>query len=124
MNISRKLVACVAVLAALAAGSIAVAAVPDAGGVIHTCWSPSKGTWHPIDTAAGQSCKATETPINIKQKPGIGPLTEVAASTAEDSTNVKKVSVKCPSGKVKVSGGAAVYAADSTPVALTRVDPS
>lgn len=64
-----------AVVATALAGTVAWAAIPDAGGVIHTCYSKSQGTWRPIDFAS-EKCKAGETQLDFNQqgiKGDIGP---------------------------------------------------
>ena len=56
-----------AVAATVLAGGIAWAAIPDAGGVIHTCYSQSTGTWRPIDYPAVK-CKSGETQLDFNQR--------------------------------------------------------
>jgi hypothetical protein len=57
------------------AGGIAYATIPDTGGVIHTCYSQSTGTWRPIDTQTNppQKCKSGETQLDFNQKGPQGP---------------------------------------------------
>jgi len=64
----RVLLAAGALLAL--AGGIAYAKIPDSGGVIHTCYSQSLGTWRPIDTETNppQRCKSSETQLDFNQK--------------------------------------------------------
>jgi hypothetical protein len=54
----------------MAAGGLAYAAIPDAGGVIHSCYTKSSGAWRVIDTALGQSCKANEAALDLYSKGG------------------------------------------------------
>src|SRR5262245_12452057 len=66
-----KLAAITAALAAIAAGSVAFAAVPDGNGVIHGCYG-KPGTTHAgylraIDTAQGMSCASSENPLDWNQ---------------------------------------------------------
>lgn len=49
-------------------GGLAYAAIPDAGGVIHSCYTKSSGAWRVIDTDAGQSCKSNESPLDLYSK--------------------------------------------------------
>ena len=56
-----------AVVATALAGTVAWAAIPDAGGVVHTCYSKGQGTWRPIDFPA-ESCRAGETQLDVNQK--------------------------------------------------------
>lgn len=64
---ARWLVA-VVVLTAVVTGGIAYAAIPDAGGVIRSCYTKSSGAWRVIDTDAGQSCKANEAALDLYSK--------------------------------------------------------
>jgi hypothetical protein len=66
----------VAILAGalVATGGLAYAAVPDAGGVIHACYTKSSGGLRVIDTALGQSCKANEAAIDVYSKGGADAL--------------------------------------------------
>lgn len=52
-------------VAMAAAGSAAWAAIPDGGGVIHSC--VKNGAIRIIDTDAGQACKAAELPLQWNQ---------------------------------------------------------
>jgi hypothetical protein len=63
-------VAAVAIAALVAAGSIAYAAIPDTGGVIHTCYTKSSGAWRVIDTGLGQNCKGNEAALDLYSKGG------------------------------------------------------
>jgi hypothetical protein len=65
----RWLVAILAV-AVVATGGLAYAAIPDSGGVIHTCYTKSSGAWRVIDTALGQTCKANEAALDVYSKGG------------------------------------------------------
>jgi hypothetical protein len=53
-------------------GAIASASVPDSDGVIHSCYSQAKGTWHPIDSP-NQSCGKGETELAWNQTGPQGP---------------------------------------------------
>jgi Chaperone of endosialidase len=50
-------------------GGDAFASIPDSAGVIHTCFSGSKGTWRPIDSPT-QKCNSGEQLLNIYEKAG------------------------------------------------------
>lgn len=56
-----------AVVATALAGSVAWAAIPDAGLVIHTCYSKAQGTWRPIDYPT-ETCRGGETQLDFNQK--------------------------------------------------------
>jgi hypothetical protein len=47
--------------------AVALAAIPDSGGVIHSCYKSKNGNMHVIDTAAGGHCTAQETALNWNQ---------------------------------------------------------
>ncbi len=64
---ARWLIAAV-VLTAVVTGGIAYAAIPDAGGVIHSCYTKSSGAWRVIDTGAGQTCKSNEAALDLYSK--------------------------------------------------------
>lgn len=49
------------------AGGIAVAAIPDDGGVINACYAKSSGALRVIDPAAGQICRAKELALTWSQ---------------------------------------------------------
>ncbi|HEX2427472.1 MAG TPA: hypothetical protein VHI53_06060 [Gaiellaceae bacterium] len=67
LSCRRGLVAILAV-ALVATGGLAYAAIPDAGGVIHTCYTKSSGAWRVIDTDAGQACKSNEAALALYSK--------------------------------------------------------
>jgi hypothetical protein len=54
----------------MAAGGLAHAAIPDAGGVIHTCYTKSSGAWRVIDTDAGQLCTSRQSALDVYSKSG------------------------------------------------------
>jgi hypothetical protein len=60
----------VAMLAAavIVTSGLAYAAIPDAGGVIHSCYTKSSGAWRVIDTDAGQACKSNEAALDLYSK--------------------------------------------------------
>ncbi len=62
----------VAILAGalVATGGLAYAVIPDAGGVIHTCYTKSSGAWRVIDTGLGQTCKSNEAALDLYSKGG------------------------------------------------------
>ncbi|HJR95351.1 MAG TPA: hypothetical protein VJ807_07920 [Gaiellaceae bacterium] len=69
----RGLVAILAV-AFVVTGGLAYAAIPDAGGVIHTCYTKSSGAWRVIDTSLGQTCKSNEAALDLYSKGGADAL--------------------------------------------------
>ena len=70
MHISKKLIAILAVLGAVAVGSAAYAAIPD-NGTIHACYMKNGGTLRVADLPG--SCKATETSLDWSQNGTPGP---------------------------------------------------
>ena len=65
-------------------GSIAYAVIPDAGGVIHTCFGNGAATWRPIDYPT-QQCKSGETLLDIYSKGGADSLFLTKTGKAADS---------------------------------------
>jgi hypothetical protein len=63
----RGIIAIIAVVL-VATGGLAYAAIPDAGGVINTCYTKSSGAWRVIDTDTGQTCKSNEAPLGLYSK--------------------------------------------------------
>lgn len=63
-----------AAAALMAAGGLAYAAIPDAGGVIHSCYTKSSGAWRVIDTGLGQTCKSNEAALDLYSKGGADAL--------------------------------------------------
>lgn len=53
--------------ATLAAGGVALAAIPDAAGVIHGCYQNTNGDLRVIDSSTGSGCKTSETAIQWSQ---------------------------------------------------------
>jgi hypothetical protein len=74
------------------AGGVAYATIPDGGGVIHTCYSQSLGTWRPIDYPT-QKCKSGETSLDLNQK---GPKGDPGPQGPQGTTG--------PAGKDGVAG--------------------
>jgi hypothetical protein len=58
---------------ALIASGIAYASIPDANGVVHTCYSQAQGTWRPIDYPT-QKCRSNETMLDLNQTGPQGPI--------------------------------------------------
>jgi hypothetical protein len=128
----------------MAVGTVAVAAIPDARGVIHACRNKQTGTLRVIDSESRQRCTKHEQALNWNQTgrrgrtgpqgpqgpqgpagpPGTGStgyqvLTErhdfPAPSDRRTGLYVSDV-VECPSGKSAVNGGVqAVHPAAGTP---------
>jgi hypothetical protein len=72
MHLSKKIVAGAAATLAIVATSTAVAAIPDSGSVIHSCYKKSGGAVRVIDTAS-TSCDSNETPLGWNQQGPQGP---------------------------------------------------
>lgn len=69
----------------VATGGVAYASIPDAGGVIHTCYTKSSGAFRVIDTGAGQTCKPNELPLDLYSKSGADSLFLGKTEKASDS---------------------------------------
>ncbi len=73
-HVRRHLVAYLALVVALAAtGGVAYSSIPDAGGVIHSCYDTSTGALRVIDSDAGGVCRGGETALDWNQKGQPGP---------------------------------------------------
>ena len=59
--------------AALAAGAVGYAAIPDSGGVINGCYQKNVGNLRVIDPAAGDSCRPPEIAISWSHTGPQGP---------------------------------------------------
>jgi hypothetical protein len=68
MRISKLAVAGAIALGAVAFSGLAWAGIPDANGVVHTCYSKATGTWRPIDVDKGEKCKSGEVSLDLNQK--------------------------------------------------------
>jgi Collagen triple helix repeat (20 copies) len=85
------------IVAGLAAGGIAYASIPDAGGVIHTCFDKAGGRLYVIDTGLGQQCNSvTQGSLNFNQ---IGPQGPTGPSGLQGPSGVQG-----PSGPSGQSG--------------------
>lgn len=65
--------------------SITWASIPDASGVIHSCYSQAKGTWRPIDFPK-QSCQSGEIELHWNQTGPQGPVGPAGATGATGPT--------------------------------------
>jgi hypothetical protein len=70
MYLSKKLVASLIAIVAVAAGSAAFAAIPDAGGVVHACYDKQSGVLRATDTATNlpKGCTAKEAALTWNQQ--------------------------------------------------------
>jgi hypothetical protein len=96
---SKKLAAVVVGLAAIAAGSVAFAAIPDGNGVIHACYgkpgSPRPGAIRVIDPSKSEACSSLENPLDWNQQGAPGEKGEKgdAGSTAVYITRAAQVAL-------------------------------
>ena len=93
----RGLVAVLAI-ALVATGGLAYAAIPDTGGVIHTCYTKSTGGWRVIDPGTGQACKANEAALDLYSKGGADAL--FLDQTEADALYLGKVEKAADSDKL------------------------
>jgi hypothetical protein len=109
--------ALIAIVAVLAVGGIAYAMIPDANGVIHSCYKKSGGALRVIDSAV-TNCDVNETPLNWNQTgpPGPAGISGYQIATTSQQTTAGGFfgtqDASCPSGK-KVLGGGASATTDS-----------
>lgn len=130
---------------ALVIGGIAVASIPDSGGVIRACYAQKGGTLRVIDTDKGQNCKTGEVALNWNQKgvPGADGATGPAGSSGPagsaglaaveqvtataplgDSNNGKQATAICPQGKRVISGGYRIIGQAPAHVASDENEPT
>jgi hypothetical protein len=109
-------------VAALAAGALAYATIPDTNGVVHGCYKVQQGALRVIDTEQGQTCLSIERSLVWSQTgqqgeqgpPGTsgwekktGVETFTAPFTSVDPTDYQAF-VVCSAGKKVLGGGALV----------------
>ena len=112
MNRGKWIVGAVAVAAMLVAGGVAYATIPDSSSVIHTCYTTKGGGLRVIDTGAGESCNAKESPLDWNAQGPKGDRGPAGISGLEQDTKGASISpggwivnVDCPTGKLAISGG-------------------
>lgn len=69
----RMLLAATAILTVAVGVGIATGAIPDSGGVIHSCYKTNNGQLRVIDTEQGDTCRPSETALNFNQTGLQGP---------------------------------------------------
>ena len=84
MRLARVLtVTAIAASGVLVVGGLAMAAIPDAQGVIHGCYAKSGGQLKVIDTAKGEKCPTGYTPLDWN-KQGIAGTNGIDGEDGED----------------------------------------
>src|SRR4051794_40273896 len=68
---------------ALVFGTVALAAIPGAGGVITGCFTKTNGALRVIDTAAGQTCTTKEVQLTWSQIGPQGPKGDTGAQGSQ-----------------------------------------
>jgi hypothetical protein len=68
-----RLVVAVALVAGLVAGGVAVAAIPDGDGVIHSCVRNRDGRLRVIDPDEDETCRKSEKALDFNQSGPVGP---------------------------------------------------
>jgi hypothetical protein len=66
----RRWLVAILATALVATGGLAYAAIPDAGGIIRSCYTKSSGAWRVIDTGLGQTCKSNEAALDLYSRAG------------------------------------------------------
>jgi hypothetical protein len=100
-----------AILLVVCASAVAVAAIPDANGVIHGCRDKKTGALRVIDSEAGQSCTSREAALAWNQTGPAGPQgppgpgTQVTAHRVAFFENlltgeIQLRALRCPSGAI------------------------
>jgi hypothetical protein len=95
----------VALLALLiAAGGVAVAAIPNANGTINGCYNPKNGALRVIDS--GQSCSKGETALTLASADATGKVANADKLDGLDSADFAPAGgPECPSGTQAFGGG-------------------
>lgn len=132
---------------ALLVGAVALAAIPDAGGMLTGCYDKENGKLRLIDAQASKNCRKDERQITWNQTgpqglPGVagpkgdkgdpgpqGPAGTAGISGYElvevlsdyDSNTEKTIVAPCPAGKRLISGGAEIYPANANQIPLLKV---
>jgi hypothetical protein len=97
-------------------GGIALATIPDGGGVIHACYKSGSGDLRVIDPSAGGACKPSESALAWSQTgppgtpgtPGAAGATNVAIRTFTQTVapgGVSTFTAHCNAGEVATGGG-------------------
>lgn len=124
IRVSRRAAALfVAIVAVVIGGSYAYASIPDAGGVIHSCFD--KNSLRVIDPSTGAACKNSETGLDWNQTGTQGPAGQDGTDGIDGVSGYELVqstgplpggdpgtgqinTVHCPAGKKVTGGGATV----------------
>lgn len=105
-HVRRNLVAYLALGVALAAtGGVAYSAIPDGGGVIHSCYDNVTGAMRVIDTEASGVCRGGETALDWNQRgqPGAaGPQGPPGLGTTYGKSKAELVALPDPGQKKTV----------------------
>jgi len=133
----RKLITALFVAGLVLSGGMALASIPDAGGVIHGCYlttgpPQARGALRVIDTDAGQACVSGEIAITWNQTGPQGPEGPAGATgpagepthfyTLADGLFIpvgeyRQPVLDCDAGDVAVSGGYQLNDYDISPAA-------
>lgn len=102
--IKSKLAFLIAIASASAIGgattAMVIASIPDSNGVVHTCYSTTRGTLYVIDNSS-QSCGTGESSLTLNQAPSYA-FIRYDGTTASIDTNVpnRGVSIVSSTGNV------------------------
>lgn len=92
--------------------AVAVAAIPDEDGLIHSCYKNTTGAVRVIDSEAGQTCKGGETALNWNQQ---------TATYVRTAAGFLTISAVCDAGDPATGGG--VRAVNPPPSAVKESKP-
>ena len=114
--------AAAALLAVVAGASIAMASIPDPGGVIHACYKkpvPAHGTpLQVINTGNGGSCASGYAALTWNQTAKL--TTQVVTAQAAPFPGGTTATATCPTGTSVTGGGFSAGAAAGTAVGESR----
>ena len=123
MSRRRVGIAAFAAVAALVAGGVAYATIPDSGGVIHGCYARSGGALRVVD-AGVTNCKSGETALDWNMQGQQGPVGPKGDSGAPGPAGPQgPVGAQGPAGPQGPSGLSHGYFASSNQVPVSQ-DPA
>jgi hypothetical protein len=108
-----RLVVAVALVAGLVAGGVAVAAIPDGDGVIHSCARNRDGRLRVIDPDEDETCRKSEKALDFNQSGPVGPAGAAGGTGARGAAG--RQGSTGPAGPAGATGATGVAGAPGAP---------
>jgi hypothetical protein len=113
MSIRSLVVGAVLGAAVAAATGVALASIPDSGGVVHACWQNVTSATKPVkllDTAKSTQCPTGWSAVAWNKTgpqgaPGVSGYQVVSTPVTVAGNTFTTVSAQCPAGDVAIGGG-------------------